>query len=152
MQAVGNRVEARKAYERALYYDPGASYALTNLCYLSFLEGSLGEALGECGRAVAMAPDSMPAHNNLALIYAEQGKLDLARAEFAAVGEPAAVDFNMGMIYMARKQYAKAEAAFTSALEARPRFAAAATRARQAASLALQLPATRQDEQGDHHD
>ena len=136
MQALGNRREARAAYGQALRSDPRASYALTNLCYLSFLEGDAGAALGECRRALELDPESKAAHNNLALIYAAQGRLDLARSELSGSGDEAASQFNMGVIYMATKDYANAATAFQAALLARPSFSAAGLRARQARALA----------------
>jgi Flp pilus assembly protein TadD len=135
MQALGNRREARAAYKQALQSDPRASYALTNLCYLSFLEGDAGAALGECRRALELDPESTAAHNNLALIYASQGRLDLARSELSGSGDEAASQFNMGVIYMATKDYTNAATAFQAALVARPSFSAAGRRARQARAL-----------------
>jgi tetratricopeptide (TPR) repeat protein len=136
MQALGNRREARAAYEQARRSDPHASYALTNLCYLSFLEGKTDAALGECRQAITLDPDARPAHNNLALIYASQGRLDLARLELSRDGDEAASQFNMGVIYMATKDYGRAATAFQAALVARPSFFAAGQRARQAKALA----------------
>ena len=136
MQALGNRREARVAYEQARRSDPHASYALTNLCYLSFLEGNSDAALAECRQALKLDPEAKPAHNNLALIYASQGRLDLARSELSRGGDEAASQFNMGVIYMATKDYARAEAAFDAALAASPLFSAAGQRARQARALA----------------
>jgi tetratricopeptide (TPR) repeat protein len=135
MQALGNRREARAAYEQARRSDPHASYALTNLCYLSFLEGKTGAALGECRRALELDPEAKAAHNNLALIYASQGRLDLARSELSGSGDEAASQFNMGVIYMATKDYTNAATAFQAALVARPSFSAAGLRARQARAL-----------------
>jgi len=151
IQAAGNRREARRAYEQALQYEPGAPYALTNLCYLSFLEGNLDEATRECRGALAADPKMIAAHNNLALIFAAQGRLDLARAELSVLGDAAAVDFNMGMIYMARKDYAEAEAEFRAAGAARPLFTAAADRARQARKLTSQY-STNDTGTGEQHD
>jgi Flp pilus assembly protein TadD len=136
MQALGNRREARTAYEQARRSDPHASYALTNLCYLSFLEANLDAALGECRRALELDPGSKPAHNNLALIYASQGRLDLARSELFHDSDEAASQFNMGVIYLATSDYVRAVTAFQAALVARPSFSAAAQRARQARVLA----------------
>jgi tetratricopeptide (TPR) repeat protein len=136
MQALGNRRGARAAYEQAHRSDPQASYALTNLCYLSFLEANLDRALGECRRALELDPRSKPAHNNLALIYASQGRLDLARSELFRDADEAASQFNLGVIYLATSDYALAATAFQAALVARPSFSAAEQRARQARALA----------------
>jgi protein O-GlcNAc transferase len=135
MQALGNRRGARAAYEQAYRSDPQGSYALTNLCYLSFLEANTEAGLGECRLALELDPASKPAHNNLALIYASQGRLDLARSELSRDGDEAASQFNMGVIYMATSDYARAATAFQAALMARPSFSAAGQRARQAREL-----------------
>jgi serine/threonine-protein kinase len=135
MQALGNRRGARAAYEQAHRSDPQASYALTNLCYLSFLEAHTDAALGECRRALELDPGSKPTHNNLALVYASQGKLELALSELSRDGDKAASQFNMGVIYMATSDYARAATAFQAALMARPSFSAAGQRARQARAL-----------------
>jgi serine/threonine-protein kinase len=136
MQALGNRRGARAAYEQAHRSDPHASYALTNLCYLSLLEANSDAALGECRRALELDPGSKPAHNNLALIYASQGRLDLARSELFHGSDEASSQFNMVVIYMAASDYVRAATAFQTALVARPSFSAAALRARQARALA----------------
>jgi tetratricopeptide (TPR) repeat protein len=135
MQALGNRRGARAAYEQAHRSDPHASYALTNLCYLSFLEANPDAALGECRRALELDPGSKSTHNNLALIYASQGRLDLARSELFRDSDEAAGQFNIGVIYMATNDYVRAATAFQAALVARPSFSAAARRARQARAL-----------------
>jgi Flp pilus assembly protein TadD len=124
------------AYERARASDPNAPYALTNLCYLSFLEGRTDAALRECRQALKLDPEAASAHNNLALIYASQGRLDLARLELFRSGDEASAQFNIGVIYMATKDYSNAAMAFQAALGARPSFSAAGQRARQAQALA----------------
>jgi uncharacterized protein HemY len=69
------------------------------------------------------------------LIYASQGRLDLARSELSRVGDEAASQFNMGVIYMATSDYARAATAFQAALMARPSFSDAGQRAHQARAL-----------------
>src|SRR5688500_6122152 len=53
LAALGRGGEARRAYERARALDPRAAYIRNNLCYLSFLEGQIEQAIAECRAAVA---------------------------------------------------------------------------------------------------
>jgi tetratricopeptide (TPR) repeat protein len=129
--ALGRMRDAQRWYARALLLDPGAAYALSNLCYTATMMGDPGAAVGACQRALALSPDSIVAHNNLALAYAVEGDLTQAREEFAH-GGAAAAHYNMGILYMAKRQYRKAADSFDAALLAKPGFAMAAARSRQA--------------------
>jgi len=93
-------------------------------------------AARECDGALKLNPASTPAHNNLALIYAAVGRLDLAQAELSAVGDAASTQFNLGVIFMAMKDYRRASTAFEAASATRSLFRAADERARQARALA----------------
>lgn len=147
LQALGQRRGAKAQYTRALALDPRASWALNNLCYLSFLEGELESGTATCKAALEIAPGLQPAHNNLALLYAAAGKLDLAVREFSSAGGPAS-QFNLGIVYLAGKQYAKAAEAFDAARRARPAWRAAGDRARQARTLNARSAAPQSNESG----
>ncbi len=86
--------------------------------------------------ALEKDPDLRTAQNNLALSYAAGGKLNEARQELLASGNPAETAFNSGMLYMALGKYDQAEEAFRTAWDLRPNFTAALERWRQAARLA----------------
>ena len=73
--------------------------------------------------------------NNLGLAYAVGGSLEDSERAFASGGEQARAHYNMGIV-SARRQHADALKAFEAAQRARPEFAAAAARARQAWQLA----------------
>ena len=77
-EALGHATEARDWYVRALWLDPNASYALNNLCYSAIML-THADAVAQCRRALAAAPDSRVAWNNLGLAYAAAG--DLVRAK-----------------------------------------------------------------------
>jgi tetratricopeptide (TPR) repeat protein len=64
LTALGRTGQARKAYERALALDPDAAYVLSNLCYVSVLDGLADEALAECRAALALDPDLRAARAN----------------------------------------------------------------------------------------
>ncbi len=136
LQALGRNREARGAYRLASVLDPDAGYPLSNLCYLSFLEGNAAQSIDECRAAIRRDPSLGAAHNNLALTYAAIGRLDLADREFAAAGSPAAVAYNMGVVYLARKQFAEAAGQFERAEAGHSGAYDAAARARQARARA----------------
>ena len=135
LTALGRGGEARRAYARARALDPGAAYIRNNLCYLSFLEGQIEQAIAECRAAVDADPDLKPARNNLALAYAAAGRDDLAQREFLAAGT-AVGQYNIGIVHMAERQYAAASKAFEAAQHERPSWAAPRERSRQTRALA----------------
>jgi tetratricopeptide (TPR) repeat protein len=130
LEAAGQMSEARTWYARAVGLDPGAAYALNNLCYTAIM-ARLSDSVAACTRAQAAAPESGTARNNLGLAYAAGGDFERAHEQFQRGGATAA-DFNMGILYLGRQQYQQAVKAFDDALESDPQFTLAATRARQA--------------------
>jgi Flp pilus assembly protein TadD len=136
LHALGRRGEARTEFERTLQLDPTAAYALNNLCYTWTLDGQVAAAVAACQRAIAIQPELPTTRNNLGLAYAVGGSLEDSERAFAAGGEPARAHYNMGIVYLARRQHAEALKAFEAAQRARPEFGAAAAMARQAWQLA----------------
>ena len=134
LQALGLKGGARGQYEHALRIDPTATYALNNLCYGWILEGDAPKAAQACGEALSLNPDLIAARNNLAILYAAGGDFDGARSAFERSGDQAAVSYNLGIMYMARREYRKAVEAFADAQQARPTRETAA-RVRQAMAL-----------------
>jgi tetratricopeptide (TPR) repeat protein len=103
---------------------------LTNVCYTAvMLRDPNGVPI--CERAVLSAPESKTALNNLGLAYAARGDFMRAREQFVKAGD-AAADYNMGIVYMATRQYQRAVESFDAALLADPRSTLVAARARQA--------------------
>jgi tetratricopeptide (TPR) repeat protein len=135
LQALGRRKDARNAYRAALARDSHAAYALNNLCYLSFVEGDAPRAVQECHQAIAIDPALAAAHNNLGLTYAAIGRTDLANEEFAHSGGAAVATYNMGVVYLAQRQYARAADQFEH-VPAGTAVADAPQRAREARRLA----------------
>jgi Flp pilus assembly protein TadD len=84
LQALGDLKGARVQFEKALQLDGSASYALSNLCYVSMTEGKLAEAQDECGRAIGAEPDLRIArtHFNLGVVYMAAGQRELAEDAF----------------------------------------------------------------------
>lgn len=84
LQSLGDMTGARTRFEKALQIDPGAAYALSNLCYVSMTEGKLAEAQDECGRAIGAEPDLRIARTqfNLGVVYMAAGQRGLAEDAF----------------------------------------------------------------------
>ncbi len=62
---LGHRAEARSEYERAIAAEPRAAYALSNLCYLSLLDGAPSAAIEACRAALAIDPNLTAARINM---------------------------------------------------------------------------------------
>jgi tetratricopeptide (TPR) repeat protein len=144
-QALGMFDDAKRWYWRAVALDGGAWYALNNLCYAEIMTRQ-PYAITTCERAVAAAPDSAIANNNMALAHAASGDLDGARTWFRRATNTAAADYNYGIIMMSERKYRDAQEAFRSALLANPDSTLAAVRARQAG-----LAADAEEHTSDHH-
>jgi Flp pilus assembly protein TadD len=147
LQYLGNGAAARAQFEFALALDPGAAYALNNICYSRLMEADAASAAAACGRALALDPGLVPARNNLALVMAVQGDLDGAAAVFGEAGGEPAAEYNLGIVYLSQRRYAAAAAAFDRAARLQPGLAMADARARQARQQAAQAP---DDERGTH--
>jgi tetratricopeptide (TPR) repeat protein len=132
LDRLGRSEEARTAYLEAAAIDSRAAWALSNLCNLEYRLGHLEDARGHCASALLVEPSLTTAHNNLALTYAASGDMASARMEFLAAGDPAAADYNMGILGLAEGNDASAALAFEDAIKARPGFTAAKDRARAA--------------------
>ena len=145
LEALDRHREARAEFERALALDPGAAYALNNVCHSWVAEGNGVAAAEACRRALAIAPDLAPARNNLALAYAVQGDLQAAEREFAVARSPAALAYNLGVLHMAQRQFDEAAVAFSRAASLDPLMPLAAERARQARKLAFAHPDGKND-------
>jgi len=131
LQALGRRAEARVEFEKALALDPGAAYALTNLCYGWALEGAADKAADACRQALGLKPDMEVARNNLALAYAVNGDSSAAFDVLAESGDAARAAYNTGILHLAARRYPEALKSFEKALALRPPFAAAELMARQ---------------------
>jgi len=129
LAALGEPDDARRAYERALALNPAAAWVLNNLCDLERQAGRLQASEERCRAAIAIDPRLAAAHNNLALTLAASGDVEGAREEFLATGDPAAANYNIGLMYMTGGDYVSAADAFEAAIQLRPAFTAAKTRA-----------------------
>jgi tetratricopeptide (TPR) repeat protein len=135
VQELGRHDDAANAFRRALALDSTATYAKTNLCYLALLGGRTDTAAAECQSVLALDGGFVPARNNLALAYAAAGNSALAFETFAANGDAASAHYNMGIIYLAQRDFARALHSFEAAYGADPTFDRAHERARQVRRL-----------------
>ena len=83
-----------------------------------------------------MARDSSGARNNLALAYAAAGDFPRARQELELSTGAALAQYNVGILYLADRQFDKAIAAFNAAARLKPHFERAEARALQARAIA----------------
>jgi Flp pilus assembly protein TadD len=137
LDALSRRDEARTAFLRAFELDSGAGWALSNLCYLEFRARNLEEARRRCEAAVRASPALATAHNNLALTHAAAGDMAGARDAFLEGGDAATASYNIGIVYLAEGRYEDASKAFQQAIDAKPDYTAAKTRAHEARMKAL---------------
>ena len=87
---------------------PAAGYAWSNLCYSFYLSREFDRAIEACGAAIMLDADAAAARNNLALALAGAGRLDQASDAFDRAGDPADGRYNMGLVYLALGQFARA--------------------------------------------
>ena len=108
--------EARDAVDRVLARAPNSPRARLLHGVLRAREDRKSEAVGIFEALARDRPDLFEVHNNLAVLYAEDGRLDEARATLGAALQrrPESVGYrNLGDIYtqLARRAYARGRAA-----------------------------------------
>ena len=129
MQALGRYQDASAAYELASRLEPQAAYAVNNLCYLSFVNARIDDAIDKCSAALRLDSSLTAARNNLALAFAASGRMDLARTQFLDAGDRASGLYNAGIAFLASGDEVSALSAFDEASRARPTFAISRERA-----------------------
>lgn len=133
--ALGQAPDAARLFTEALALDPTAAWAANNLCYLAFLDGDTTKAESLCRRAILMTPTLTAAHHNLALVYAE-ADMTRAEAELVAGADAARIQYHLGILHLARRDYARAAAALSQACAERAPVPDACVRAGEARRLA----------------
>ena len=136
LQALDQNAAAADAYRQAVALDSSAVYARSNLCYLAFVQGDAERSIAECTAALNVDGEFAPARNNLALAYAAAGDTQRATDTVRGLPEEADVHYNLGIVLLARREYAGAVLAFEAAYRVDPSFDAAHARAREARRLA----------------
>ncbi len=140
LQLLGDGREARLQFARAISLDPDAAYAHSNMCYSWLMEANVAAAVASCSEALAIEPGLTPSRNNLALARAMSGDLAGAEQIFGQTGGQAAAQYNVGIIYLSQRRFAKAADAFDRAARLQPAPHLAGARARQARALAAEAP------------
>ena len=119
-EALGQPAAARRAYAQAVEIDPGAAFALNNLCYVEMNAGHVTVAADYCARALTVDPAMVAARNNLAFLQASSGDLAAAEAQLTHGPTHATTLYNIGMLRLVEARYAEAASAFDQAVAAQP--------------------------------
>lgn len=124
LAAEARYAEAREALAPLLKRDPAHLRARLLYGTLNARTGMVSEAIDVFSALVRDHPDLFDAYNNLAVLYAVQGRLDEARETLLAAleGNPSAIGYaNLGDVYtdLARRAYLRAHS-LKSAGEAQP--------------------------------
>jgi tetratricopeptide (TPR) repeat protein len=94
-------------------------------------QADIGGAIAEYGAALAIDPQSMPAHVNLIALYGRQQQWDKAESHYRALKSlgnvPAEAHYNFGICLAAQQRHAEAAETFRKALAANPHHAGALT-------------------------
>jgi len=138
---LGQTVQARLAFERALAQDPSADYARGNLCFADVLSGNGPRAVATCEQARAAQPALALVRTNLALAHAVAGDLPAAVRLMARPGHASLAPYDLGLALLSIGQYPVAATAFDRAVELDPAFTQAAAQARAARRLAVRADA-----------
>jgi len=86
LQSLGQTQQARQYFQRAVRIDPGAFFALNNLCYSLRTDNRPREAADACEKALVIAPDLVQARKNLAVVRADQDGVE-APAHSTSAGD-----------------------------------------------------------------
>ena len=112
LAAEGRYPEARHVLDPLLENEPGNAQLRLLHGVLRVQEGHRGEAIAVFSGLAREFPDMFEAHNNLAVLYVEEGRLEEARGVLTAILErrPEAVGYrDLGEIYekLSRRAYAQ---------------------------------------------
>lgn len=108
----GDRVAAKKLYQKAIREDDCQADAYCNLGILQFLDGEYAGAIDSFSRCLQIDPRHFEAHYNLANLYAEVGNYTLAKLHYRVSIEvqpefPNSY-FNLGLVLALEKDYREA--------------------------------------------
>jgi arylsulfatase A-like enzyme/Flp pilus assembly protein TadD len=119
--ALGRTSDALQKYKQGLDIEPGNGIARANYANLLMRMRRTNEAEREFLRVVANNPQDYKSRNNLAGIYAAQGKIDAALAELRlalATSPSYAIGWqNLGKLYARLQNWAVAESALRKAVD-----------------------------------
>lgn len=136
LQMTGRLADARMAYERALAIDPSAAYALSNLCYVAFMEGFASRAEALCHQALMLEPDLTEARRNLALVAARSAEIDAVRSVLGSAQGDANTEYWLGVVLFSNRRFIESAEAFERAAAIDPSMRRALDTARYARKMA----------------
>lgn len=118
---------ARKEFETVARLDPENPIVHKDLGSLYFRMKDYAKAEREFMTTIRLDPGDAAAHNNLGSLYMMKRRPDLAESEFRAAlrletrdDNKLGIHFNLGRLYIAGKDYAKAKTEFMSAIAIDP--------------------------------
>jgi Tfp pilus assembly protein PilF len=135
---LGQLDAAQTRFEMAMALDPDAAWIRNNLCYTGLMRGDATLARSRCEEALVLDPALEAARNNLALDYAALGQADDARRVLGESGGAAPGHFNMGILFLSRREYERAAIEFDEAGRERPSLGEAVVRAMEARRLLVE--------------
>lgn len=118
----GSAVLAEPLYRKVVELRPNSAAARNNLGFNYLLQGRNDEALRTLSAAAGLDPQNPRILNNLATASLFAGNETQALQLFRRVMGEAEAYNNIGFLYLSRKEWGKAEAAFNHAMELKPRF------------------------------
>lgn len=122
----GDTTRALQQYLKALELNPDDPYLHYDLALVYRQKGLPDKAEFHIKEAIRLKPDYSEAHDFLGVIYRDTGRLDLAIGshEKALSNElylyPESAHFNLGVVYLRRKEYRKAVDQFEEAIRLVP--------------------------------
>ncbi len=118
--------DALSEYEKALAINPRSAAVLNDRGMSCYMNGEYEKSIQSFTAALQLDPANRKIHNNLGLALAGLGRFDESLEAFKKSRGEAGAHNNIGYIYMTKREYAKAAAAFQEAAEASPTFYAKA--------------------------
>jgi Tfp pilus assembly protein PilF len=127
-EGLGDLEGAIGEYQKALKTDPQSSLLHLNLAAVFIQKNNPVLAIEELKKSINLAPEAVPPHALLALVYAAQDKADLAAGEYilalenARKSEPENINIykGLGIIYLQQKKLKQAESIFKLILNLAP--------------------------------
>jgi Flp pilus assembly protein TadD len=108
---------AETALKRAIELEPNQAHLHNNLAFCYMTVQRWPEAKAELERAIELRPKFPRAHINLGMVLAQMGQYDKALAEFRRGAPLADAYYNLGLMYQAHRQPARAASAYKTALQ-----------------------------------
>jgi Tfp pilus assembly protein PilF len=137
--------ESADLYRQALKLSPGSPDIYCDMGYSLYLQRRWAEAEMNLRQAIALDSKHARAHNNLALVLAQNGALNDALAEFHKGGSNgASAHANVGFVMTMQRRWDDARAQYKLALAADPSSAELNIRLRQLDILAAKLDPSRE--------